>query len=47
MSTKHVVITGAGGFVGQRLTMRLLLEPAYRDARFALTGGKTSSVCFC
>jgi D-erythronate 2-dehydrogenase len=37
MSDKHVVITGAGGFVGQRLAKQLLSEPAYVDARFTLT----------
>jgi D-erythronate 2-dehydrogenase len=37
MSAKHVVITGAGGFVGQRLAARLLSEPAFADARFTLT----------
>jgi nucleoside-diphosphate-sugar epimerase len=37
MSPKHVVITGAGGFVGQRLASQLLSEPSYADARFTLT----------
>jgi naringenin degradation protein FdeJ len=37
MSLKHVVITGAGGFVGKRLTTQLLSEPAYSNARFTLT----------
>jgi nucleoside-diphosphate-sugar epimerase len=37
MTIRHVVITGAGGFVGQRLAARLLSDSAYEDARFTLT----------
>jgi nucleoside-diphosphate-sugar epimerase len=37
MTNEHVVITGAGGFVGQRLAAQLLLEPAYARAHFTLT----------
>jgi D-erythronate 2-dehydrogenase len=33
----HVLITGAGGFVGRRLTQQLLSEPAYLEATFTLT----------
>ena len=37
MRVKHVVITGAGGFVGQRLARRLLSEPTFAGADFTLT----------
>ena len=33
---RHVVVTGAAGFVGSRLVARLLEEPAFAQARFSL-----------
>jgi D-erythronate 2-dehydrogenase len=37
MNTRHIVVTGAGGFIGERLATQLISEPAYADARFTLT----------
>jgi len=37
MTKKHVVITGAGGFVGQRLAQQLLLDPAFANVNLTLT----------
>lgn len=35
-ASRHVVVTGAAGFVGSRLVARLLADPAFADARFSL-----------
>ena len=44
MSIQHVVITGAGGFVGRRLAGQLLSDPAYASALFTLTDLKIGEV---
>lgn len=35
--SRHVVVTGASGYIGGRLAARLLTEPAFVDARFTFT----------
>lgn len=35
-AARHLVVTGAGGFVGSRLVARLLIDPAFADTRFSL-----------
>jgi D-erythronate 2-dehydrogenase len=36
IAARHVVVTGASGFVGSRLVARLLADPAFAAARFSL-----------
>jgi D-erythronate 2-dehydrogenase len=42
VNNQHIVVTGAGGFVGQRLAKQLIADPAYANARFTLTDSRVS-----